>query len=212
MSHCAPRQLHACLPKIIPTLSACLSDTHPKIRETSTDALKVIGETIKNPEIFNIIDILIDALSDPFNKSKKALNILLKTRFSHFIDPPALSVIVPILNYALRGRDTILKQYACQVIGSIVLLIEKPDDLLPYLEFMSEGIRVTLCDPLAEIRTFASRAIGKISHKIGIANTEKYLSFIRQILDSETATSIERQGAAQGLSEYICTHGIEYFE
>ena len=49
MSHCAPRQLHACLPKIIPTLSACLSDTHPKIRETATEALKVIGETIKNP-------------------------------------------------------------------------------------------------------------------------------------------------------------------
>jgi hypothetical protein len=43
MSHCAPRQLHACLPKIIPTLSACLSDTHPKIRETATEALKVIG-------------------------------------------------------------------------------------------------------------------------------------------------------------------------
>ena len=65
----------------------------------------------------------INALSDPFHNSKKALEVLLKTRFSHFIDPPALSVIVPILNYALRGRDTILKQYACQVIGSIVLLI-----------------------------------------------------------------------------------------
>jgi len=32
MAHCAPRQLQACLPKIVPTLSACLSDTHAKIR------------------------------------------------------------------------------------------------------------------------------------------------------------------------------------
>jgi hypothetical protein len=32
MANCAPRQLQACLPKIVPTLSACLSDTHAKIR------------------------------------------------------------------------------------------------------------------------------------------------------------------------------------
>lgn len=43
MAHCAPRQLQACLPKIVPTLSACLSDTHAKIRENATEALKVIG-------------------------------------------------------------------------------------------------------------------------------------------------------------------------
>lgn len=93
-----------------------------------------------------------------------------------------MSVIVPILNYALRGRDTLLKQYACQVIGSMVLLIEKAEDLLPYLEFMSEGIRITLCDPLPHIRSFASRAIGKISSKIGIEHTGKYLAFIKEIL------------------------------
>jgi hypothetical protein len=69
---------------------------------------------------------LINALSDLFNNSKKALEVLLKTKFGHFIDPPALSVIVPILNYALRGRDTVLKQYACQVIGGVVFLIENP--------------------------------------------------------------------------------------
>lgn len=36
MAHCAPRQLQACLPQIVPTLSACLSDTHAKIRENAT--------------------------------------------------------------------------------------------------------------------------------------------------------------------------------
>ena len=77
---------------------------------------------------------------------------------------------------------------------------------------MSEGIRVTLCDPLPEVRNYASRAIGKISVKIGIENTEKYLPFVKSILASETTTSIERLGAAQGLSEYICSHGIEFFE
>ena len=77
---------------------------------------------------------------------------------------------------------------------------------------MSEGIRITLCDPLPEVRNYASRAIGKISVKIGIENTEQYLPFLKNILASETTNSIERLGAAQGLSEYICSHGIEFFE
>jgi|JI61114C2RNA_FD_contig_111_63713_length_6981_multi_3_in_0_out_0_7 hypothetical protein len=212
MAHCAPRQLQACLPKIVPTLSACLSDTHAKIRENATEALKVIGETIKNPEIFDSIEILISALSDPYHNSKKGLEVLLKTRFCHYIDPPALSVIVPIINYALRGRDSELKTYACQVIGSISILIENPDDLLPYIEFMTEGLRMTTCDQLSEIRNVATKALGKMSSKIGIPNTEKYLHFINEILQSETVNSVERQGAAQALSECMCSHGMDYFE
>ena len=73
MSHCAPRQLHAYLPQIIPILCKYLSDTHSDIRDTVTNALKVVGETIKNPEIFSSMDILVNALSDPFINSKKAL-------------------------------------------------------------------------------------------------------------------------------------------
>lgn len=137
---------------------------------------------------------------------------MLKTRFSHYIDPPAFSVIVPIINYALRGRDSELKTYACQVIGSISVLIENPEDILPYIEFMNEGLRITSSDPLSEIRAVAAKALGKMSSKIGIANTEKYFKFLNETLERETANSVERQGAAQGLSECICIHGIDYFE
>jgi hypothetical protein len=66
---------------------------------------------------------LINALSDPFDNSKRGLEVLLKTRFTHYIDPPALSIIIPIVDYALRGRNSELKIYASQVIGSISLLI-----------------------------------------------------------------------------------------
>lgn len=73
---------------------------------------------------------------------------------------------------------------------------------------MNEGLRVTSCDPLSEIRAVAAKALGKMSYKIGIPNTEKYFRFLSETLESETATSVERQGAAQGYSECICIHGI----
>jgi hypothetical protein len=69
------------------------------------EALTLIGATIRNPEITVIVDILIKALSNPFDHNKKGLNILLKTEFAHFIDIPALSIIIPILEYALTSKD-----------------------------------------------------------------------------------------------------------
>lgn len=95
---------------------------------------------------------------------------MLKTRFSHFIDAPSLSIIVPITDYCLRGRNTDFKAGACQVIGSIVELIMNPYDLLPYLRIIGAGLKAALCDPLSEIRAIAAMAVGKISSKIGKKN------------------------------------------
>lgn len=100
------------------------------------------------------------------------MEILLKTRFSHFIDAPSLSIVVPITDYCLRGRNSDLKAGACQVIGSIVELIMNPYDLLPYLRIIGIGLKVALCDPLPEIRSIAAMAVGRISAKIGKKNAE----------------------------------------
>ena len=66
MANCSARQLQTSLPIIVPTLSTCLANAHPNIRNTAAEALNLIGETIKNPEISNSIDILIEALQNPF--------------------------------------------------------------------------------------------------------------------------------------------------
>ena len=87
-------------------------------------------------------------------------------------------MIIPILDYCMRGRNSDLKAGACQLIGSIVELISNPYDLLPYLKIVITGIRISLCDPLPEIRTIAAMAIGKISTKIGIKAAEEYFKFV----------------------------------
>jgi hypothetical protein len=81
-----------------------------------------------------------------------------------------LSIVIPIVNYSLRGRVSELKASSCQVIGSIVDLIHNPYDLLPYLKIISGGLKLALCDPLPEIRSIAAMAVGRISNKIGIQN------------------------------------------
>lgn len=49
MANCSAKQLQTSLPIIVPTLSTCLSNAHPTIREKASEALNLIGQTIKNP-------------------------------------------------------------------------------------------------------------------------------------------------------------------
>ena len=89
----------------------------------------------------------------------------------------------------MRGRSSDLKAGACQVMGSIVELIANPYDLLPYIKFINTGLKVALCDPLSEIRSIASMAIGRISAKIGIKEAEAHFQFVLDIIDSSLSNT-----------------------
>ena len=65
MSSCAPKQLGACLPQIVPRLSKALIDTHPKVVDAAADALKAVGDVIRNPEIIALSNYLLNAIQDP---------------------------------------------------------------------------------------------------------------------------------------------------
>eukprot|EP00331_Platyophrya_macrostoma_P014732 CAMPEP_0176466792 /NCGR_PEP_ID=MMETSP0127-20121128/38105_1 /TAXON_ID=938130 /ORGANISM="Platyophrya macrostoma, Strain WH" /LENGTH=177 /DNA_ID=CAMNT_0017860031 /DNA_START=355 /DNA_END=885 /DNA_ORIENTATION=+ len=175
MTFCAPKQLSSCLPQIVPKLAGAISDANTYVKDTANLALKEIGSTIKNPEISSISDILIKALSDPYEQNKNGLEILLKTEFVHYIDTPALSLIIPIIDYGLRNRDPVLKKNASQVVGSISNLIKNPEDLLPYLDILLNSLQSSVCENLIDVRAIASKAYGTLARKLGLENSGKLI-------------------------------------
>jgi hypothetical protein len=208
MSHCAPKQLATCLPSIVPKLMEnVLSDSNPKVRDAGLRALKQIGAVIRNPEIQSICPVLLQALEDPGNKTNKCLQKMLSTKFVHFIDAPSLALIMPVMDRAFGNRSTETRKMAAQIIGNMTSLTDTRD-LAPYLTCILPGLKSSLIDPGPEVRGVASRALGAMVKGMGEDIVKEIMPWLLETLTSE-ASSVDRSGAAQGLSEVIGGLGLQ---
>lgn len=156
----------------------------------------MIGHTIKNPEIAENVDILIKSINNPFDENKRGLEVLLKTQFVHYIDVPSLSLIIPIVDYGLRSRESKLKENAAQVVGKIATfntfiikniiflgtithLIKDIKCLLPYNEILINALKIAICDPISDVRTIAAKAFGSLARKLGEANSGRIIEVLK---------------------------------
>ncbi|XP_055374977.1 eIF-2-alpha kinase activator GCN1 [Condylostylus longicornis] len=207
MAYCAPKQLSSCLPSIVPKLIEVLGDSHTKVQEAGADALKVIGSVIKNPEIQAIVPVLLKALEDPSKNTSVCLCNLLQTKFVHFIDAPSLALIMPVVQRAFLDRSTETRKMASQIIGNMYSLTDQKD-LAPYLPSIIPGLKASLLDPVPEVRAVSARALGAMVRGMGESSFDDLLPWLMQTLTSETS-SVDRSGAAQGLSEVVAGLGVE---
>ncbi|KAF8985319.1 translational activator of GCN4 [Entomortierella lignicola] len=210
MAYCAPKQLSISLPTIIPRLSDVLTDSHTAVQDAARLALTQFGEVISNPEIQDLVPVMMTALCDPNTKTHPALTALLGTAFVHYIDSPSLALVMPILERGLRERATDIKKKASQIVGNMASLTDQKD-LIPYLPRLLPGVKEVLIDPVPDARATAAKALGTLVEKLGESNFPDLVHELLDTLKSDTS-GVDRQGAAQGLSEVLAGLGLERLE
>jgi hypothetical protein len=211
MAHCAPKQLTACLPTIVPRLADTLTDTHPKVAAAARSALLEVGSVIKNPEIAALVSCIMDAIIDPNDKTNGCLDTLLETTFVNSVDAPSLALIIPIITRGLRERKTDLKKKAAKIAGNMCSLVGSPADLAPYVPLLLPELKKTLVDPIPEVRAIAARALGSLLQGMGETHFTDLVPWLQQTLQSD-ASGVERSGAAQGLAEVLAVLGTAHLD
>ncbi|KAG7307028.1 hypothetical protein JYU34_007159 [Plutella xylostella] len=96
---------------------------------------------------------------------------------------------------------------AAQIIGNMYSLTDQKD-LLPYLPNIIPGLKQSLLDPVPEVRSVSARALGAMVKGMGEASFEELLPWLMHTLTSESS-SVDRSGAAQGLSEVVAGLGVD---
>ncbi|KAL4249154.1 TOG domain-containing protein [Abortiporus biennis] len=209
MAYCAPRQLSQSLPIVIPRLTGVLTDAHAQVRAAANKSLKQFGEVISNPEIQSLVPVFLKAMVDPA-KTSNALSSLLKTSFAHYIDHSSLALVVPIIERGLRERSADTKKKAAQIVGNMASLTDSKD-FVPYLKELLPLVHVVLVDPVPEARATAAKALGTLVERLGEGHFPDLVPGLLRTLKTDTS-GVDRQGAAQGLSEVLAGLGMERME
>ncbi|CAD5221496.1 unnamed protein product [Bursaphelenchus xylophilus] len=205
ISNCAPRQLSESLPKVVPRLATLMTDSHAKVRASGVFALKQIATVITNPEILAISSHMIAAFVEPAKETTRALQTIVNTKFVHFIDPPSLALMMPILKRALLDREPEGRKMAANVVTNVFSIADEKD-IAPYMEMLIPNLKHSLLDPSPEVRSAAAQAIGAVvrHNTTGLftSYTTDLLPWLKEHMMSRSSM-VDRLGAAQGLAEVI---------
>lgn len=210
MAYCAPKQLSLSLPTVIPRLSEVLTDSHTQVRTAANKSLKQFGEVINNPEIKQLVPVLLKALIDPNTKTGAALKGVLETSFVHYIDSPSLALVIPIIDRGLKERSATIQKDAARIVGNLAGLTDSKD-FVPYLGKLIPMVRMVLISPVPEARAVAAKALGTLVERMGEVHFVDLVPSLLGVLRSD-ATGVDRQGAAQGLAEVLAGLGMERME
>lgn len=84
-------------------------------------------------------------------------------------------------------------------------------DFVPYLPRLIPLVHVVLVDPVPEARATAAKALGTLVERLGEVNFPDLVPGLLLTLKTDTS-GVDRQGAAQGLSEVLSGLGMERME
>lgn len=115
--------------------------------------------------------------------------------------------VMPILERGLKERGTEIKKKSSQIVGNMASLTDVRD-IVPYLPRLLPGLKEVLVDPVPDARATAAKALGTMVEKLGEDKFPNLVNELVHTLKSDTS-GVDRQGAAQGLSEVLAGLGLE---
>ena len=117
---------------------------------------------------------------------------------------------MPIIERGLRERGSETKRKAAQIVGNLASLTDS-QEFVPYLSTLLPLVHVVLVDPVPEARATAAKALGTLIERLGEEQFPDMVPGLLRTLKSD-ASGVDRQGAAQGLSEVLAGLGMERLE
>ena len=84
-------------------------------------------------------------------------------------------------------------------------------DFVPYLDELIPMVHLVLVDPVPEARATAAKALGTLVERLGEIHFPDLVPGLLRTLKTDTS-GVDRQGAAQGLSEVLSGLGMERLE
>ncbi len=118
--------------------------------------------------------------------------------------------VVPIIERGLRERSADTKKKAAQIVGNLASLTDSKD-FVPYLSELLPLVHVVLVDPVPEARATAAKSLGTLVERLGEVHFPDLVPGLLRTLKTDTS-GVDRQGAAQGLSEVLAGLGMERME
>lgn len=118
--------------------------------------------------------------------------------------------VIPIIERGLRERGADTKKKAAQIVGNLASLTDSKD-FVPYLSDLLPMVHLVLVDPVPEARATAAKALGTLVERLGETHFPDLVPGLLRTLKTDTS-GVDRQGAAQGLSEVLSGLGMERLE
>lgn len=110
----------------------------------------------------------------------------------------------------LKERSADTKKKAAQIVGNLASLTDSKD-FVPYLSTLLPMVHIVLVDPVPEARATAAKTLGTLVERLGEVNFPDLVPSLIRTLKTDTS-GVDRQGAAQGLSEVLSGLGMERLE
>ena len=188
------------LPETVSQIIRAFTSASPEVIQSACKALADIGSVITTPEILQGVPRLIRALSDA-STLKDALIFLLETRFTHYVDIPALSLLVPILESGLKSHIPDVRKLAAQGVGGLMAVIPPSKGPQNYIDRLVVGLKNLLADPMPEVRNIAAQNMGQLCRFLGQKESKSIVQSLENTFLAAQIPHSERSGSVHAYSE-----------